>query len=586
MGLFVRPFRVKSNTQMKGSDKKKLKAQLKTCFPELTDDDLNLLIPNKDEIITSKVYTYGGESVLLYISNRDCVFFQLEKDKTFFPTVYTLWKHPKLLPVFTTFVPVMAKIANGADLMLPGIITDESKGIKAYCEGLLEKGDLVSINLTNNIAPIAVGRTHRSSEDMYMAVGRGKGVDIIHSYGDQLWTAGSRVEVPSLGVPSLPHQQKEYVDNDEEDEEDDDEVAKEEEELASLSSKLEAAKISQKEPEKEEPEDTRDPVVVMDELMDNAFYQSWKTTAKKIEFPILTSNYFRLHMVKSAPPGVVLDPKKSSYKKLTKFLANKERHGMIKIKELQKGVESIMAVDLEHENIKYFRPVKYAKVEEDKPEENILPCDKEYCPPRIVELRTVNSNVSKLFANFKIIKGRGMTGAEVRDIIVKYVKENGLQDPVHKSIVKLDPILAEIVLVKGENHVVEMKWDDLSTRVQDRMSDGYSLQFPGQPAEVRKGKLDPVELTTASRSGNKKITLIYNLETYGIDPQEFAHKCQVGVAASTAVNPAVNRKSGNEVLIQGNQIAFATNLLLEYYKIPRKYIKGTEQAPKPKKKKK
>jgi len=164
----------------------------------------------------------------------------------------------------------MAKIANGADLMLPGIITDESKGIKAYCEGLLEKGDLVSINLTNNIAPIAVGRTHRSSEDMYMAVGRGKGVDIIHSYGDQLWTAGSRVEVPSLGVPSLPHQQKEYVDNDEEDEEDDDEVAKEEEELASLSSKLEEAKISQKEPEKEEPEDTRDPVVVMDELMDNA----------------------------------------------------------------------------------------------------------------------------------------------------------------------------------------------------------------------------------------------------------------------------------------------------------------------------
>jgi hypothetical protein len=27
--------------------------------------------------------------------------------------------------------------------------------------------------------------------------------------------------------------------------------------------------------------------------------------------------------------------------------------------------------------------------------------------------------------------------------------------------------------------------------------------------------------------GNKKITLIYNLETYRIPPAEFAHKCQV-----------------------------------------------------------
>ena len=36
----------------------------------------------------------------------------------------------KLLPVFTTFVPVMSKIANGADLMLPGIIVDSSKADK------------------------------------------------------------------------------------------------------------------------------------------------------------------------------------------------------------------------------------------------------------------------------------------------------------------------------------------------------------------------------------------------------------------------------------------------------------------------
>ena len=42
-------------------------------------------------------------------------------------------------------------------------------------------------------------------------------------------------------------------------------------------------------------------------------------------------------MVPAAPPGVNLDPKKSSYKKLSKFLCQKEKAGIIKVKELTKG---------------------------------------------------------------------------------------------------------------------------------------------------------------------------------------------------------------------------------------------------------
>ena len=40
-------------------------------------------------------------------------------------------------------------------------------------------------------------------------------------------------------------------------------------------------------------------------------------------------------------------------------------------------------------------------------------------------------------------------------------------------------------------------------------------------------RLEPVELGTATRSGNKKVTLVNNLETYHIDPGQFGHKCQV-----------------------------------------------------------
>ena len=63
----------------------------------------------------------------------------------------------------------MPRIANGADLMLPGVIINDEKGIKAYCDGALVKGDQVAVNLQSNKAPIAVGTSWLSSEDMYMA---------------------------------------------------------------------------------------------------------------------------------------------------------------------------------------------------------------------------------------------------------------------------------------------------------------------------------------------------------------------------------------------------------------------------------
>lgn len=69
--------------------------------------------------------------------------------------------------------------------------------------------------------------------------------------------------------------------------------------------------------------DTADPVAAtgpeaMDNLLLHCFLKTWKTSAKKIDLPILTSNFYRLHMIPACPDGVTLDIKKSSYKKLSK----------------------------------------------------------------------------------------------------------------------------------------------------------------------------------------------------------------------------------------------------------------------------
>lgn len=62
---------------------------------------------------------------------------------------------------------------------------------------------------------------------------------------------------------------------------------------------------------------------IMDHVIETAFLQALKTTAKKIELPVLTSTFFRQHMVPACPNevGGPIDMKKSSYKKLSKFLS-------------------------------------------------------------------------------------------------------------------------------------------------------------------------------------------------------------------------------------------------------------------------
>ncbi len=210
------------------------------------------------------------------------------------------------------------------------------------------------MNLVTNRAAFAVGTAALSSEDMYMAGGRGKGVRILHCYGDHLWTSGSKQEMPDLGVPDgLEFLEKkggdkgdadDLGDSEHDDEVKDDEDAKEndavepeakvEEDLNKLSIG-EEKKQEDDDVEKEEEAvvDPRSPQEIMDERLERAFLQAWRTSAKRPEMPMLCSNFYRLHMVPQSQEA--LDVKKSSFKKLSKFLAHMQTKGIIKVQELQ-----------------------------------------------------------------------------------------------------------------------------------------------------------------------------------------------------------------------------------------------------------
>lgn len=100
-----------------------------------------------------------------------------------------------------------------------------------------------------------------------------------------------------------------------------------------------------------------------DIVLENALLQACKTSAKKVEFPILSSNFYRTHILTALPPGMSFDVKKTSYKKLSKFLEKMASDGLIGVNEPKKGIEMISHVNYDHPKVIHYRVQKYEEIQ-------------------------------------------------------------------------------------------------------------------------------------------------------------------------------------------------------------------------------
>lgn len=123
--MFVKPFKTKSNTQIKSTERKKLRTKIGNAF-NLSEDDLNKVLLAKSTLNHLKLILHSGQTVNVYTCDRRPMFFEFSPsgDETkcvILPTVYSLWILPDIVPTFTTHPAVLPRLAGGADLMLPGI---------------------------------------------------------------------------------------------------------------------------------------------------------------------------------------------------------------------------------------------------------------------------------------------------------------------------------------------------------------------------------------------------------------------------------------------------------------------------------
>ncbi|CAI0459109.1 unnamed protein product [Linum tenue] len=153
---------------------------------------MDVLFPPKVEIAVAKlrnrvlVYSVEGDFLMLFdIDGRGT---------EIYPTVFALWRVPALLPSFLLKGgEVSLFMLGGADLMFPGISVP-AEGLPSF-----KVGEVWSVKVPRNPAPVAVGLTTLSSTEAMKAGLRGKDLRITHYYRDSLRESVDGHFVPNAG---------------------------------------------------------------------------------------------------------------------------------------------------------------------------------------------------------------------------------------------------------------------------------------------------------------------------------------------------------------------------------------------------
>ncbi|SBS83622.1 translation initiation factor SUI1, putative [Plasmodium malariae] len=166
-------------------DRKKLAINIKNTFNIEKDEIVDEILDKED----TSVCKVQKSKIIVYISKNIPVLFC--ENNVIFPTVYTLWKFPQIIPCFVIYPPASEFLLRGADLMIPGICKDVDDLEK------LKVGNVWGVRVFNNPHIFAVGQCcidYNNNKKFYNL--KGKCLKLAHIYNDKLW---------NIGPQSIPH---------------------------------------------------------------------------------------------------------------------------------------------------------------------------------------------------------------------------------------------------------------------------------------------------------------------------------------------------------------------------------------------
>ncbi|KAF2688587.1 hypothetical protein K458DRAFT_149416 [Lentithecium fluviatile CBS 122367] len=512
--------------------------------------------------------------------------------ETMYPTVYTLWHNPRIVPLLYTPSFVVQKLQGGADLMTPGLQRGPPFPKKAT------KGAVVAIaSLETPSVPMAVGTCAIDVSSLDKVQGmKGHAVQTFHWAGDELWAWSSSSNLGSDAPAYLEGW----------DDEKEQAVA-----LASQTAALDlgddggkialnAGPAERLAAEKAQGVEGEDPPSLKDSFelvedkelsqkeIDDAFRDAFLYGIRHhmdhnkdqpsfgLEFPLSQSKVMSLLVQPFLPTytparTASLQIKKTSWKSIKKFLKYMDKQQIIRCKDRDGNEVVIMDIDFRDRQVQAFVPYRLPK--KDTPTAGsangkpAAPLSAESAVGQKLKLVSLLRPKEKLAPILNSVKAdpRGLyTPAELKQILITYIEAENLVSPKNKRLVNVNPQIADSLLGSSaaDNAALAsgtIPRDALAERVVAASSPFHSIirnDADAADSKPKAGAPPKVQIVLETRSGNKTVTKVSGVEPYYIAPQPLADELRKTCAGSTSVDRLQGSSPKNpvmEVMVQGPQ---------------------------------
>ncbi|KAH6642658.1 eukaryotic translation initiation factor SUI1 family protein [Boeremia exigua] len=538
----------------------------------------------------------GGEQRILWVKVAEQMY----------PTVYTLWHNPKIVPLLYTPLYVVEKLQGGADLMTPGLQRGPPFPKAAT------KGAVVAIaSLEAPTVPMAVGTCLIDVSSLGSTQGmKGHAVETFHWAGDELWS-WSTGNKPGRDPPTLI----EAWDEQEEDTDLIDQTA-----AVDLDSgggvtlgtdPTERSKAEQAQGvEGEDAPSNQDFIDVVedkelttngegidrwrteqmlilleiDDAFKNAFFygvrhhmeQNRNQSAFGLDFPLSQSAVMALLVQPFLPTytparTASLQIKKSSWKNIKKFIKYLDKQKIVRCKDRDGNEVIILDIDFKDRQIEAFVPYRLPKKEaptvgsaSGKPA--VTPGTESSVGQKLklVSLLRPKEKLAPIFHASKADPRGLYTPQELKQHLIAYIELENLVNAKNKRLININPQLADVLLGSSaaDNAALStgtIARDALAERMISAAAPFHAIirnDASVADAKPKAGAPPKIQITLETRSGNKTVTKVHGLEPFYIAPQPLADELRKTCAGSTSVDKLQGsspKAPVMEVLVQGPQ---------------------------------
>ncbi|KAI9454256.1 hypothetical protein BJY52DRAFT_767203 [Lactarius psammicola] len=592
--MFKKPLAdIKTSAPLRSSDRRKLRARTTERF-QLAPEIADTLVP--DGLLVQKFSAYNSESGVLYISgDGDPLWFSVGKGSgssfdELIPTVYTLWKHPMLLPVLTTPAAVIPILVGGADLMVPGVVQAPAHA---------SAGTLIGVaQFVRDVRgpPLAVGRMAVDVDKIDNGVTQGKAVVVLHTWKDHLWALGSKGGPPDalpVVAAAAVDEGTGGADTGGDGADGDGGSADAPRPSAGQENAVNAPAVTQDSTTEVEEIEKLTPEEVSTRLR-AALLQALQTTLAALPnsaFPMPTTTLYTVHILPARPfsrtTTTPVDIKHSAFKSLSAFLRASEKGGLLKLKDARPDVQ-VSAVFPTHADVIAHQPHRTVgeedehrrRVEEREAQQAAAAANAEKVMT-VTERWKPHLGTLPLFEDLGLDTEASYSLADVKSALFTYVEKHDLVNRFEQQYINVssDAVFSAALFgspnTKGTTPAPEfVKRETALKALCKHMQPWYHIAVPGNELITKKGTLRPIAVTAKARQGRsgKACTHITGFEPFQLSADALADALRVRCASSTSVSLMAG--GGQEVMVQGRQTQVVLELL-DSLGVPKKWIEAT-----------